>query len=68
VGGKNSCRILMGMSEGKRPLGKPIRRWEDNIKMYLRVLEWSLMDWIDVTQDSDQRKGLVNMVMNLRVP
>jgi hypothetical protein len=58
----------VGKPEGKRPLGKPRRRWEDNVHMDLREIEWGGMDWIDVAQDRDQRRGLANTVMNLRVP
>jgi hypothetical protein len=58
----------VGKPEGKRPLGKPRRRWEDNIRMDLRVIGWGGMDWIDLTQDRDQWRSLVNTVMNLRVP
>jgi hypothetical protein len=54
--------------EGKRPLGRPRLWWVDNIKMDLRDIGWSGMDWIDQAQDSDQWRGLVNMVMNLRIP
>jgi hypothetical protein len=56
--------------EGKRPLGRPGRRWVDNNKMDLREKEWDGMDWIDVAEDRDrdQWRALVNMVMNLRVP
>jgi hypothetical protein len=57
-----------GKPEGKRPLGRPGRRWEDNIKMDLRYIEWSDMDWINLAQDKDQKRDLVKMVMNLRVP
>jgi hypothetical protein len=58
-------RILMGKPEGKRPLGR--KRWVENIKMDLRKTEWDGMDWIDLAQDRDQWRGLVNTVMNLRV-
>jgi hypothetical protein len=61
-------RILVGQPEGKRPLGRPRRRWEDNIKLDLRDIGWAGMDWIDLAQDRDQWKALVNTVMNLRVP
>jgi hypothetical protein len=61
-------RILVRKPEGKRPLRKPKRKWVDNIKMYLREIDCGGMDWIDVTQDRDQWKVLVNTVMNLRVP
>jgi hypothetical protein len=64
----NAYRILVGMPEGKRPLGKPIRRWEDNIKVDLREIGWSGMDWIHLAQDRDQWRALVNTVMDLRVP
>jgi hypothetical protein len=53
--------------EGKRPLGRLRRRWVDNIKMNLRVIGWGGIDWIDIAQDKDQWRALVNTVMNLRV-
>jgi hypothetical protein len=59
------CRILVGKPEGKRPLGGPRRRWEDNIKM--NVEKWDGMDWINLAQDRDQWRAFVNMVMNLWV-
>jgi hypothetical protein len=65
---RNAYRRLMGKPEGKRPLGRPRRRWVDNIKMDIRVIRWDGMDWIDVAQDTDQWRALVNMVMNVRVP
>jgi hypothetical protein len=65
---RNAYRILVGMPEGKRPLGRPRRRWVDNIKMDLRETEWDGMDWIELAQDRDQWRALVNAVMNLRVP
>jgi hypothetical protein len=65
---RNAYRILVGKPEGKRPLGRPRCRWVDNIKMDLRVTGWYCMDWIDLTQDMDQWRALVNTVMNLRVP
>jgi hypothetical protein len=49
-------------------LGRPRRRWEDNIKMDLREVEWGDMDWIDLVQDRDRWRALVNAAMNLRVP
>jgi hypothetical protein len=64
----NECRILVGKTEGKRPLGRPRREWVDNIKIYLREIGWDGMDWIDVAQDRDQWRALVNTDMNLRVP
>jgi hypothetical protein len=64
-----SDRILMGKPEGKRPLGKPRRRWENNIKMYIQEVRWGGgMDWIDLVQNWDSLRGLVNVVMNSRVP
>jgi hypothetical protein len=52
-GEKNAYRILVGKPGGKRPLGRPRRRWEDIIRMDLREIGWGGMDWIDLTQDSD---------------
>jgi hypothetical protein len=54
--------------EGKRTLGRPRRRWVDNIKMNLREIGWDSMDWIKLAQDRDLWRALVNTVMNLRVP
>jgi hypothetical protein len=65
---RNAYRILVGNPERKRPLGRPRRRWVDNIKMDLREIGWDGMDWIDLTQDRDQWRALVRAVMNLRVP
>jgi hypothetical protein len=61
-------RILAGKAEGKRPLGRSRRRWKDNIKMDLKEIGSGGMDWIDLAQDRDQWRALVNSVMNLRVP
>jgi hypothetical protein len=58
----------VGKPEGKRPLERPRRRWEDNIRMDLREIGWGSMDCIDLAQDRDQWRALVNTVMNLRVP
>jgi len=60
--------VLVGKPEGKRPLGRPRRRWEDNIKMDLQEVRCGGMDWIEVAQDRDKCRTLVNAVMNLRVP
>jgi hypothetical protein len=65
---RNAYRILVRNPEGKRPLGRPRRRWVDNIKMDLRETGWDGRNWIDLAEDSDQRRALVNAVMNLRVP
>jgi hypothetical protein len=65
---RNEFRILVGKPEGKRPLGRPRRRWVDNIKIDLRGIGWDVMDWIDLAQDRDQCRTLVNTVMNFRVP
>jgi hypothetical protein len=56
--------FLVGKSEGRRPLGRPSRRWEDNIKMYLKAIVWE-DDWIDLSQDRDKWWDFVNTVMNL---
>jgi hypothetical protein len=64
----NAYKILVGNPEGKRPLGRPRRRWVNNIKIDLREIGWYEMDWIDLAQDRDQWRALVYAVMNLRVP
>jgi hypothetical protein len=61
---RNGCRILVGKPEGKRPLGRPKRRWVDSIKIDLREIGWGGMDWIDLAQDRDQWRALVNTVTN----
>jgi hypothetical protein len=65
---RNAYRIFVGKPEGRRPLGRPRRRWVDNIKMDLMEIEWDGRDWIELAQDRDQWRALVNTVMNLRVP
>jgi hypothetical protein len=65
---RNAYRIVVGKQECMRPLGRPRHRWVDNIKLDLREIEWSGMDWIDLAQDRDQWRALVNTVMNLRIP
>jgi len=61
-------RVLVGKTEGKRPLGRPRRRWEDNIKMDLQEVGYVGMDWIELAQDRDRWRALVNTVKNLPVP
>jgi hypothetical protein len=61
-------RILVAKSEGRRPLGTPIRRWVDNIKIDVREKGWGGMDWVKLAQDRDQWRALVKTVMNLRLP
>ena len=61
------CRVLVGKPEGNKPLGRPRRRWEDNIKIYLQEVGCGGGEWIDLAQDRDTRRALVNAVMNLRV-
>jgi hypothetical protein len=65
---RNACRILVGKPEGRRPLVRPKRRWVDNIKMDLGEIGWDGVDWVDLAQDGDHWRALVNTVMNLRVP
>jgi len=61
-------RVLVGKPEGKRPLGKRRRRWEDNIKMDLQAVGCWGVDWIELAQDRERWRALVNALMNLRVP
>jgi hypothetical protein len=65
---RGAYRVLLGKLEGNRPLGRPRRRWEDNIKVDLQEVGCEGMDWIVVAQDKDRWRGLVNVLMNLRVP
>jgi len=66
--GRDMYRVLVGKHEGKRPLGRPRRRWEDNIKMDLQEVGCGGMDWIELAQDKDRWWALVNAVMNPWVP
>jgi len=65
---RNAYKILVGIPEGKRLLGRPKRRWENNIRTDLRETGWEGVDWIHLAQDRDQWRVVVNTVMNLRIP
>jgi hypothetical protein len=65
---RNAYRLLVGKPEGKRPLGRPRRRWLDNFRMDLGEVGWSDVDWIGLAQDRNRWKALANSVLNLRVP
>jgi hypothetical protein len=65
---RNAYRLLVRKPEGKRPLGRPRRRWVDNIRMDLGEVGSSDVDWIDLAQDRNRWRALVNSVLNLRVP
>jgi hypothetical protein len=64
----NAYRLLVGKPKRKRPLGRPRRRWMDNIRMYIGEVGWGDVDWIGVAQDRNRWRALVNSVLNLRVP
>jgi hypothetical protein len=66
--GRGVYRVLVGKPEGKRLLGRPRRRWEDNIRMDLQEVGWGCENWIGLAQDKDRWRALVSAVMNLRVP
>jgi hypothetical protein len=65
---RNACRLLVGKPEGKRPLGRPRRRWVYTIRMDLGEMRWGDVDWIGLAQDRNRWRALVNSVLNLRVP
>jgi hypothetical protein len=67
VRGEECVQGFDGKPEGKRPLGRPRRRWEDGIRMDLKEIGWASVEWIQVAQDRDRWRGLVNTVMNLLV-
>ena len=66
--GRGVHRVLVGKPEGKRPLGRPRRRWEDNIKMDLQEVGGDCGDWMELAQDRERWRALVSTVMNFRVP
>jgi hypothetical protein len=66
--GRGVFRVVVRKPEGKRPLGRSWRRWEDNIKMYLQEVGCEGMDWIELAKDRGRWRALMNAVMNLRVP
>ena len=66
-GGRGVHRVLVGNPEGKRPLGSPRRRWDDNIKMYVQEVGGNRGDWMELAQDRDRCRPLVDTVMNLQV-
>jgi hypothetical protein len=65
---RNAYRLLVGKPEGKRLLGRPRRRWVDNIRMDLGEVGWGYVDWIDLAPDRNGWRALVNSVLNLQVP
>jgi len=65
---RSTYRVLVGKLVEKKPLGRPRRRWEDNIKMDLQEVGCESLDWIELTQDRERWRALVNAVMNLRLP
>jgi hypothetical protein len=67
-GGESVYRVVVGKRKGKRPLGRPRRRWEDNMNMDLQEVGCGGMDWMELAQDRDRWRVLVNVVMNLRGP
>jgi hypothetical protein len=63
---ENVYKVLVGKSEGKRPLGRPRRRWEDDMRMELTEIGWEVVDWIHLAQNRFRWWALVNMILNLR--
>jgi hypothetical protein len=66
--GRGVYRVLVGKPEGRRPMGRPRHRWENNIRMDLREVGCGSVDWMELGQDRDRWRALVSAVMNLRVP
>jgi hypothetical protein len=64
---RNVYKVFMGKPEGKRPLGRLRRRWEDGVRMDIREIGWGSVEWMQLTQDRYRRRALVNTVINLRV-
>ena len=67
-GGKSAFKILMGTPSGKRPLGRPRHRWEDNIRMNVEEIGINVGNWVDSAQDMDYSRVLMNEALNLRIP
>jgi hypothetical protein len=65
---RNAYTLLVGNSDGNRPLGRPRRRWVDNIKRNLGEVEWGDVDWIGLAKDRNRWRAVVNSVLNFRVP
>jgi hypothetical protein len=65
---RNAYRLLVGKPEAKRPLGRPRRKWVDNIRMDLREVGWGAVDWIGLAQDRNRWRAVVISVLNIRVP
>ena len=65
---RSAFRILIGIAVGKRPLGRPNHRWEDNIRMDLKEIGINMRNWVDLAQDRNYWRALVNVALNLRVP
>ena len=66
--GRSAFKILTGAFAGKRPLGRPTRRWQDNIRMNLKEIGIETRNWVDCVQDREYWRALVNVALNLRVP
>ena len=66
--GRSAFKSLIGKPTGKRPLGRLRRRWEDNIRMYIKKININMMNWVDSAQDTDYWRTLVNAALNLLVP
>ena len=67
-GVESAIRVVAGKPEGKRPVGRPRRRWEDNIKIYFKKIVWEGVDWIDLARETDRWLAVLDAAMNLRFP